>query len=127
MAIVVDEYGGVGGLVTIEDVLEEIVGEIDDEHDAEEDINIRRNGEGIYTVRALTPIDEFNEFFDANFSDEGYDTVGGLVMHQAGHMPRPGEKVTVDDREFKILSGDSRRIHLLQISESSKLEQAAAR
>ena len=127
MAIVVDEYGGVGGLVTIEDVLEEIVGEIDDEHDAEEDINIRRNGEGIYTVRALTPIDEFNDFFNATFSDEEYQTVGGLVMHQAGHMPRPGEIVTVDDREFKVVSGDSRRIHLLQISESSKHEQAAAR
>ena len=127
MAIVVDEYGGVSGLVTIEDVLEEIVGEIDDEHDAEEDINIRRNGEGIYTVRALTPIDEFNDFFNATFSDEEYDTVGGLVMHQAGHMPRPGEIVTVDDREFKVVSGDSRRIHLLQISESSKPEQAAAR
>ncbi len=126
MAIVVDEYGGIAGLITIEDVLEEIVGEIDDEHDTEEDANIRRNGEGIYTVRALTPIDEFNEWFGASFSDDEYDTVGGLVMHQAGHMPRPGESVTVDDREFKVLSGDSRRIHLLQISESGKLGTGSA-
>lgn len=118
MAIVVDEYGGVAGLVTIEDVLEQIVGEIDDEHDTEEDANIRRNGDGIYTVRALTPIEEFNDFFKVSFSDEEYDTIGGLVMHQAGHMPRPGERITVDGREFKVLSGDSRRIHFLQVSDA---------
>ena len=116
MAIVVDEYGGVAGLVTIEDVLEQIVGDIDDEHDTDDDVNIRSIGEGVYAIRALTPIDEFNEQFQAAFSDEEYDTIGGLVMHQAGHMPRPGETVTVADREFKVVSGDSRRIHLLHLS-----------
>lgn len=125
MAIVVDEYGGVAGLVTIEDVLEQIVGEIDDEHDAQEDVNIRRNGEGTYTVQALTPIDEFNEFFKASCSAEEYDTIGGLVMHQAGHMPRPGECVTVDSWEFKVLSGDSRRIHLLELSDVSMFSDAS--
>ena len=116
MAIVVDEYGGVAGLVTIEDVLEEIVGEIDDEHDTEEDVNIRREGEDSYTVRALTPIDEFNDFFKTAFSDEEYDTIGGLIMNQAGHVPRSGECVSIGSREFKVLEGDSRRIHLLQLS-----------
>ena len=116
MAIVVDEYGGVAGLVTIEDVLEQIVGEIDDEHDTEEDANIRREGEDLYTVRALTPIDDFNDFFKTAFSDEEYDTIGGLIMNQAGHMPRPGEHVSIDGHEFEILTGDSRRIHLVQLS-----------
>ncbi|MEM7209853.1 MAG: transporter associated domain-containing protein [Pseudomonadota bacterium] len=116
MAIVVDEYGGVAGLVTIEDVLEQIVGEIDDEHDAEEDVNVRETAKGVFTIRALMPIDEFNEFFKESFSDEEYDTIGGLVMHHAGHMPRPGEIVSVHEREFKVLAGDSRRIHLLQLS-----------
>ena len=122
MAIVVDEYGGVAGLVTIEDVLEQIVGDIDDEHDAEDDVNIRVTGPSAYTVRALTPIDEFNAFFKTDYSDEDYDTIGGLVMHQAGHMPRPGEKIEFEHCEFNVLAGDSRRIHTLQVLKTDATE-----
>ncbi len=116
MAIVVDEYGGVAGLVTIEDVLEEIVGEIDDEHDGEEDVNIRVHKENQYSVRALTEIEEFNEVVGADFSDHEYDTIGGLIMHEVGHMPKPGELITVGCYKFKVLAADSRRIHLLQVT-----------
>ncbi len=116
MAIVVDEYGGVAGIVTIEDVLEEIVGEIDDEHDAEEDANIRKHDEFGYTIKALTPIEEFNEELDANLSDDEFDTIGGLVMRQIGHMPNQGEQTKIDRFHFKVLSAESRRIHLLQVT-----------
>lgn len=117
MAIVLDEYGGVDGLVTIEDVLEEIVGEIDDEHDAdEEDADIRDHGDGRFSVRALTPIDEFNEALGTSFSDEDFDTIGGLLMQHIGHMPKPGEQASIGDCEFRILSADSRRLHLLQVT-----------
>lgn len=118
MAIVLDEYGGVDGLVTIEDVLEEIVGEIDDEHDTDEDedIDIRDHGDGRFSVRALTPIDEFNEALGTNFSDEDFDTIGGLLMQHIGHMPKPGETATIGDCQFRVLSADSRRLHLLQVS-----------
>ncbi len=116
MAIVVDEYGGVAGLVTIEDVLEEIVGEIDDEHDAEEDANIRKHEGEVYTVKALTPIEEFNDELDADLPDDEFDTVGGLVMREIGHMPNPGEHVNIDRFHFKVLSSESRRIHLLQVT-----------
>lgn len=116
MAIVVDEYGGVAGLVTIEDVLEEIVGEIDDEHDAEEDANIRRHEGSVYSVKALTPIEEFNSELDAQLSDDEFDTIGGLVMHEIGHMPNPGEQTTIDRFHIKVLSAESRRIHLLQVT-----------
>jgi len=115
MAIVVDEYGGVAGLVTIEDVLEQIVGEIDDEHDQEEDINIRKRDDGSYSVHALTPIDEFNEITGANFSDDEFDTVGGYVMHEAGHMPTVDEQVKIGPITFLIESADSRRIHLMRV------------
>jgi len=118
MAIVLDEYGGVDGLVTIEDVLEEIVGEIDDEHDTdeEEEIAIRDHGDGRFSVRALTPIDEFNEALGTNFSDEDFDTIGGLLMQHIGHMPKPGETASIDECQFRVLSADSRRLHLLQVS-----------
>ena len=116
MAIVVDEYGGVAGIVTIEDVLEEIVGEIDDEHDAEEDANIRKHDEYGYTIKALTPIEEFNEELDANLSEDEFDTIGGLVMRQIGHMPDQGEQTQIDRFHFKVLSAESRRIHLLQVT-----------
>jgi len=119
MAIVVDEYGGVAGLVTIEDVLEEIVGEIDDEHDAEEDANIRKQEESVYTIKALTPIEEFNEELDANLPDDEFDTIGGLVMQQIGHMPNPGEYTRIDRFMIKVLSAESRRIHLLQVTEDA--------
>jgi len=118
MAVVLDEYGGVDGLVTIEDVLEEIVGEIDDEHDSEEDVDIdvRDHGDGRFSVRALTPIEEFNEALGTRFSDEDFDTIGGLVMQHIGHMPKPGETTTIDDCQFRVLSADSRRLHLLQVT-----------
>jgi len=116
MAIVVDEYGGVAGLVTIEDVLEEIVGEIDDEHDTEEDANIRKESEGVHTVKALTPIEEFNDEFDAELSDDEVDTIGGLVMREIGHMPDPGEQVDIDQFCFKVIQAESRRLHVLQVS-----------
>src|SRR4026207_842149 len=95
MAIVVDEYGGVAGLVTIEDVIEEIVGEIADEYDTDEDQTIRREGDRQFIVQALTRVQEFNEYFGARLSDEEYDTIGGLVMQQFGRLPRRGEAVTM--------------------------------
>jgi len=117
MAIVVDEYGGVSGLVTIEDVLEQIVGEIDDEHDIVDDgHDILRHTDNRYTVKALTPIDEFNEYFGSEYSDEEFDTIGGLVMNGFGHVPKRGEEIDIDRFHFKVLRADNRRIHLLQLS-----------
>jgi len=119
MAIVVDEYGGVSGLLTIEDVLEEIVGEIDDEHDPEEDAYIRpdgdRNGKRCFAVRALTRIEDFNEFFECELSDEEYDTVGGLVMHELGRLPRRGESIDFGGFEFSVTKADKRRIGALRV------------
>ena len=115
MAIVIDEYGGVAGLVTIEDVLEEIVGEIEDETDEAEDQFIRRTGEDDFVVRALTPIDAFNEYFDAEFSDEEFDTIGGLVMHAFGYMPARNEVTHIDGFEFKVINADQRKIHSLRL------------
>jgi len=117
MAIVVDEYGGVAGLVTIEDVLEQIVGEIVDEHDIEEDAYIKKHNDNVYAVKALTPIDEFNDYFYSKFSDEEFDTIGGLVMQRFGRLPRRGEVITIDRFRFKVLNADSRRIHLMQVTE----------
>lgn len=119
MAIVVDEYGGVAGLLTIEDVLEEIVGEIDDEHDPEEAVFIRpdgdRNGKPCFAVRALTRVEDFNEYFECELSDEEYDTIGGLVMHKLGRLPRRGEKLQFGGFEFAITKADRRRIDSLQV------------
>lgn len=116
MAVVLDEYGGTCGLVTIEDVLEEIVGEIDDEHDSEEeDVDIRSHGDGRYSVRALTPIDEFNEALGTAFGTEEFDTIGGLLMQHIGHMPKTGESAEIDGCQFRVLAADSRRLHLLQV------------
>ena len=116
MAIVVDEYGGTAGLVTIEDVLEQIVGEIDDEHDDEDPVPIRRQGDGSWLVKALTPIEDFNEFFDDQVSDDEYDTIGGLVLHAFGRMPRRGEEVNVGPYHFRVLRADNRRIYLLNMT-----------
>ena len=116
MAIVVDEYGGVAGLVTIEDVLEQIVGDIEDEHDVEEDSYIKPLPSGDFLIKALTPIDSFNEFFDSEFSDEEYDTVGGLVMSAFGHLPKRNEVTEIGEFRFRVLNADSRRIHLLRLS-----------
>ncbi len=116
MAIVIDEYGGVAGLVTIEDVLEQIVGDIEDEHDVEEDSFIKPLPSGDFLVKALTPVENFNEFFDSEFSDEEFDTVGGLVMNAFGHLPKRNEITEIGAYRFRILSADSRRIHLLRLS-----------
>lgn len=119
MAIVVDEYGGVAGLLTIEDVLEEIVGEIEDEHDDEEVVFIRpdgdRKGKPSYAVRALTRIEDFNEYFDCELDDEEYDTIGGLVMHELGRLPRRGEMVRFGGFEIAVVRADKRRIDALQV------------
>jgi len=116
MAIVVDEYGGVAGMVTIEDVLEQIVGEIEDEHDVEEEDTIRKHSEVHYTVKALTPIEDFNEYFGTQYSDEEFDTIGGLVVHQIGHLPRRGDRTVIDNILFKVLRADNRRVHMLQLT-----------
>lgn len=120
MAVVVDEYGGVSGLATIEDVLEEIVGEIDDEHDPEEMPYIQsegeKSGQPVYAVRALTRIEDFNEYFDTEFSDDDYDTVGGLVMHELGHLPRRAESIEYGGFRFTVTRADRRRIDLLEVS-----------
>ncbi len=116
MAIVVDEYGAVSGLITIEDVLEQIVGEIDDEHDVDEVENaILVQDDNRFTVKALTPLDEFNEYFDTRFDEDEFDTVGGLVVKHLGHLPSNGESVVIDGLEFKVLKADSRRVHLLEV------------
>ena len=116
MAMVVDEYGGVAGLITIEDVLEEIVGEIDDEHDAADDsVFIRPHGEA-FIIRALTPVEEFNRHFHAELSDERADTIGGLVMIELGRLPKGGETVDMDHFHFQVLRADNRRIHLLEMT-----------
>ena len=114
MAIVIDEYGGVAGLVTIEDVLEEIVGEIEDETDERVDRSIQMINEKEYMVKALTPIDEFNHYFACNFSDEEFDTVGGLVIQAFGHMPVRHETTTVNDFAFEVVKADQRKIYTLR-------------
>ena len=117
MAIVVDEYGGVAGLCTIEDVIEQIVGDIDDEFDVEDDQNIRRDAERQFTVRGVTRIDEFNEYFGAHLSEEeGVDTIAGLVMKQLGRLPRRGESASIDGFEFRVLRADRRRIDALRVA-----------
>ena len=125
MAIVVNEYGGVDGLVTIEDVLEQIVGDITDEHDVEENIYILKHSETNYTIKAVTPVEEFNDYFSTSFSDEEFDTIGGLVMRAFGHLPRRGETKEIAEEaglpggvhmRFKVLHADSRRLHLLQMT-----------
>ena len=116
MAIVVDEYGGVSGLVTIEDVMEQIVGEIDDEFDVEEDLNIRKDADQQYTVRGVTRIDEFNEYFGSSLSEEeGFDTVAGLLMKELGRMPRRGEAANIAGFEFRVARADRRRIDALRV------------
>ncbi len=115
MAIVVDEYGGVSGLVTIEDVLEQIVGDIGDEYDTDDDLDIRKEGERQFTVRAQTRIDEFNSYFGCDFSDEEFDTIGGLAINSLGRLPRRGESFTLGGLEFKVLRADRRRLDLLRV------------
>lgn len=115
MAIVIDEYGGVAGLVTIEDVLEEIVGEIEDETDVDEDNFIRKISDDDFFIKALTPIEDFNEYFRTEFSDEEFDTIGGLVIQAFGHMPARNEVTQIENFEFKVINADQRKIHSLRM------------
>lgn len=115
MAIVVDEYGGVSGVVTIEDVLEEIVGEIEDEFDVEEDANIKRVADQLYIVQAITEIEEFNDNFKSTFPDFDVDTIGGLVTQAAGHVPVQGEIIALKNFEFTILEADTRRVQKVEV------------
>jgi magnesium and cobalt transporter len=116
LAIVVDEYGGVAGMVTIEDVLEQIVGDIEDEHDIDEDTYIRKFSDINYTVKALTPIEDFNEHFGTDFSDDEFDTVGGLVTDKFGRLPKRGETILLENMSFQVINADNRRIHLLKVT-----------
>jgi magnesium and cobalt transporter len=115
MAIVVDEYGGVAGLVTIEDVLEQIVGDIDDEYDIDDELDIRREDARTFTLRAQTLINDFNNYFGTDYSDEEFDTISGLLLSHLGRLPRRGEIIHMDGFEYKVLRGDRRRIELLRL------------
>jgi magnesium and cobalt transporter len=122
MAIVVDEYGGVAGLLTIEDVLEQIVGDIGDEYDVDEAEGIRKEGERSFAVPALTRIEEFNSTFGTRFSDDECDTVGGLVLHELGRMPRRGEAIEMGGLEIKVVRADRRRIESLRVTTPRDIE-----
>ena len=117
MAIVIDEYSGVAGLVTMEDVIEEIVGEIEDEHDIDDEDQIKPHGRNRYTVKALTQIEEFNDFFGTQLSDKEFDTIGGLALKAFGHVPKRGESIEIEGFNVKVLRSDKRRIHLMRMSQ----------
>ena len=116
MALVIDEYGGVSGLVTIEDILELIVGEIEDEHDEEDQQDIRQVAKHAFIVQALTPVDDFNEYFKTGYSTQDADTIGGTVLHAFGHMPGRGETIEIDGLQFKVTNADNRRLLQLQVT-----------
>lgn len=115
MAIVIDEYGMAAGLVTIEDILEQIVGEIEDEHDTEEEAFVQQKNDREFMIKALMPIDEFNDYFDAELDDEECDTIGGFIVQQLEHLPKKGEKLEFDNFRFEVVRADNRRIHLLKL------------
>ena len=116
LALVIDEYGGIAGLVTIEDILEEIVGAIDDEHDVAEDVLIRAAGNDRYIVHALTPIEEFNTATGAALSDQDFDTIGGFVTHAIGHLPQRDEAIELEGFKFRVISADRRRLHRMRVT-----------
>jgi magnesium and cobalt transporter len=116
MAIAIDEYGSVAGLVTMEDVIEQIVGSIDDEYDIEDEKNIRREGEHQFQVRGATRIDEFNEYFGAGFADDSWDTVAGMVTAHFGRLPRRGEMAVLEGFEFRVMRADRRRVEALRVT-----------
>jgi magnesium and cobalt transporter len=127
MAIVVDEYGGVAGLVTIEDVLEQIVGEIADEYDIEDDVMIMPREGGEYVVKALVTLADFNTRLDSQLAHEEIDTLGGLVMSRLGHVPRRGEKIDIDNWRFEVLRADSRRVYLLKVTPVEQADRQQAK
>ena len=116
LAVVVDEYGTVSGLVSIEDVIEQIVGEIDDEHDYDNEENIRRHGKERYTVKATTPLDELSEYFNVSFQSDDCETIGGLIAQNMGHVPKKGEETSLSGFLFKVLRADRRRVRLLRVT-----------
>src|SRR5690606_13892437 len=116
MAVVVNEYGKMSGLVTIEDVLEQIVGEIDDEHDFDDDYMIKPLKGNEFVVKAVTPVDEFNEHFSTAFDEDEYDTIGGIVLSHFGHLPKRDESVNIGKYNFTVLNADNRAIRLLKVS-----------
>jgi len=116
LAIVIDEYGGIAGLVTIEDVLEQIVGDIDDEFDIDDVSTIVKITDQRFSMSAQLPVEDFNDYFDAGFSDEEFDTVGGLVVHQLGHVPRAGEQARIEDFLFRVTRADRRRVIALEVT-----------
>lgn len=120
LAIIVDEYGGVSGLVSIEDVLEQIVGEIEDEYDTQDDVYIRKHKDNNYSVKAITPIEEFNDYFDTELDTNEFDTVGGLILKAFGRLPKRGESITIENIPFKVLRASNRRVKLLQTSYKPK-------
>jgi len=122
MAIVVDEYGNITGLVTIENVLEQIVGAIEDEHDIDETVTIKKHTKNNFSVQALTPLAEFNDYFNTHFSDEEVDTIGGFVLQGFGHLPTRGESITLEDLEFTVLKANERRIRLLGVRLKKKTD-----
>lgn len=127
MAIVVDEYGEVSGFVTIEDIIEQIIGDIEDEFDIDEDAYIKAHDNHHYIIKAHTPIEEFNEQLHADFSDETYDTISGIVMNKFGYLPTRGESITIGPFEFKIVNADARRIKLLECIDKRAGDRAQAR
>ena len=115
MAMIVDEYGGVSGLVTIEDVLKQIVGKIDDEHDDDTEVDIQPHGANRYSVRALTPLQDFNDYFKTDYNNEDVETIGGYLLGHIGHLPERGETLVLDQLTFKVMNADSRQVHLFQV------------
>lgn len=121
MAIVVDEYGGVSGLVTIEDVLEQIVGNIEDEYDIDDESQIIPHGNGVYSVQSLITVEDFNDYFKTHYNEDGaFDTVGGLIMNAFGYMPKRGEEIAMGEYLFKITRSDHRRIYQLKVTRLDK-------
>ena len=115
MAIVVDEYGRIAGLLTIEDVLEQIVGDIEDEYDAEDLPMIREKNAGTFEVDALIRIEDFNEYFETHYLDEDFDTLGGMIVKSLGRLPHRDERISIKPMSFKIVKSDNRQVHLIEV------------